>query len=220
MICAITTKRQITCAITEKKTDNTSYNGKKDRLDVLSRKKDRKRHRMCCHGKKDKQHVLSWKKTACVIIEKRQIGCAITEKRQIAFFIVVVDSIAPFKTKRVKANAQKSFDGEVLENINTRDKLFKKFKKSRLHINKELYKKAKYNRLKLIAAKKREFFDDKLTENVGKPKELWETLKSLGMPHKSLISNFNAIESNITLIFDKKTIAKIFKDFSNLAESL
>ena len=81
-------------------------------------------------------------------------------------------------------------------------------------------KKAKYNRLKLIAAKKREFFDDKLTENVGKPKELWETLKSLGMPHKSLISNFNAIESNITLIFDKKTIAKIFKDFSNLAESL
>ena len=164
--------------------------------------------------------MLSWKKTACVIIEKRQIGCAITEKRQIAFFIVVVDSIAPFKTKRVKANAQKSFDGEVLENINTRDKLFKKFKKSRLHVNKELYKKAKYNRLKLIAAKKREFFDDKLTENVGKPKELWETLKSLGMPHKSLISNFNAIESNITLIFDKKTIAKIFKDFSNLAESL
>ena len=144
----------------------------------------------------------------------------LSRKKDIAFFIVVVDSIAPFKTKRVKANAQKSFDGEVLENINTRDKLFKKFKKSRLHINKELYKKAKYNRLKLIAAKKREFFDDKLTENVGKPKELWETLKSLGMPHKSLISNFNAIESNITLIFDKKTIAKIFKDFSNLAESL
>ena len=86
--------------------------------------------------------MLSWKKTACVIIEKRQIGCAITEKRQIAFFIVVVDSIAPFKTKRVKANAQKSFDGEVLENINTRDKLFKKFKKSRLHVNKELYKKS------------------------------------------------------------------------------
>ena len=193
---------------------------------------------MCFHGKKtdhgkktekgigcavtEKRQVarVIMEKTACVIIEKRQIGCAITEKRQIAFFIVVVDSIAPFKTKRVKANAQKSFDGEVLENINTRDKLFKKFKKSRLHINKELYKKAKYSRLKLIAAKKREFFDDKLTENVGKPKELWETLKSLGMPHKSLISNFNAIESNITLIFDKKTIAKIFKDFSNLAESL
>ena len=69
--------------------------------------------------------------------------------------------------------------------------------------------------------KKQAFFDDKLTENIGKPKELWETLKSLGMPQKTLISNFKAVESNNALTFDKKTIAKIFKDFfSNLAESL
>ena len=41
------------------------------------------------------------------------------------------------------------------------------------------------------------------------------------MPKKILFSNFNAVESNNGLIFDKKTIAKIFKDFfSNLAESL
>ena len=62
--------------------------------------------------------------------------------------MIVVDSIAPFNTKRVKANSQKWFDGEVLENLNTRDKLFKKIKKPRLHIDKELYKKAKYNTLK------------------------------------------------------------------------
>ena len=134
---------------------------------------------------------------------------------------IVVDSIAPYKTKRVRANIQKWFDGEVLENINTRDKLFKKFKKSRLHIDKELYKKAKYNTLKLIAAQKRAFFEDKLAENIGKPKELWETLKSLGMPQKTLISNFNPVESNNALTFDKKAIAKILKGFfSNLAESL
>ena len=88
---------------------------------------------------------------------------------------IVVDSIAPFKTKRVKANTQKWFDGEVLENINTRDKLFKKFKKSRLHIDKELYKKAKYNTLKLIAAKNEHFLminSQKILENqknYGKP---------------------------------------------------
>ena len=41
------------------------------------------------------------------------------------------------------------------------------------------------------------------------------------MPKKTLISNFNAVESNNALTFDKKTIAKFFKDFfSNLAESL
>ena len=88
---------------------------------------------------------------------------------------IVVDSIAPYKTKRVKANTQKWFDGEVLENINTRDKLFKKFKKSRLHIDKELYKKAKYNTLKLIAAKNEHFLminSQKILENqknYGKP---------------------------------------------------
>ena len=52
-------------------------------------------------------------------------------------------------------------------------------KKSRLHIDKELYKKAKYNTLKLIAAKKQAFSDDKLAENIGKPKELWKTLNPI-----------------------------------------
>ena len=85
-----------------------------------------------------------------------------------------IDSIAPFKTKRVKASIQKWFDGEVLENVDTRDKPFKKFKKFRLHIDKEVYKKAKYNTLKLIAAKKRVFFmnSQKILENqknYGKP---------------------------------------------------
>ena len=58
--------------------------------------------------------------------------------------------------KASKENTQKWFDGEVLENINTRDKLFKRFKKSRLHTDKELYKKAKYNTLKLITAKNKQ----------------------------------------------------------------
>ena len=41
------------------------------------------------------------------------------------------------------------------------------------------------------------------------------------MPQKTLIVNFNAVESNNALTFDKKTTAKIFKYFfSNLAESL
>ena len=70
---------------------------------------------------------------------------------------IAVGSIALCKIKRVKASIRKWFDGDVLENINTRDKLFKKFKKSRLHIDKELYQKAKYNTLKLITAKKRAF---------------------------------------------------------------
>ena len=65
-----------------------------------------------------------------------------------------------------------------------------------------MYKKAKYNTLKLITAKNELFFDDKLSECIGKPKELWETLKPLGMPKKIMISNFNVVESNNALTYD------------------
>ena len=45
---------------------------------------------------------------------------------------------------------QKWFDGEGLEKLNLRNELFKKFKRSRRHIDKELHKKSKYDALKLI----------------------------------------------------------------------
>ena len=107
-----------------------------------------------------------------------------------------------------------------LEKLRSRDKLFKAFEKMRLHIDKEFYKKAKYDMQKLIAAKKLAFFDEKLSESVAKPKELWNTLKSLGMPKKTVVSNFNAIDYNKSLTYDIKTMSKVFKNlFSNLAKS-
>ena len=45
----------------------------------------------------------------------------------------VIDNIARCKTKRVNGNNQNWFDGEVLEKLKSRDKLFKAFKKTRLH---------------------------------------------------------------------------------------
>ena len=86
--------------------------------------------------------------------------------------MTVIDNVTPCKTKRVKGNIQNWFYGEVLEKLRTSGKLFKTFKTMRLHIDKEFYKKSKYDTLKLIAAKKQAFFDEKLSESVGKPKEL------------------------------------------------
>ena len=84
--------------------------------------------------------------------------------------MTVIVNVAPCKTKQVKGNTQNWLDGEVLEKHRSRDKLFKAFKKTRHHIDKELYKKAKYDAKKLIAAKKQAFFDEKLSESVDKPK--------------------------------------------------
>ena len=59
--------------------------------------------------------------------------------------MAVIVNVARCKTKRVKGNTQNWFDGEVVEKLRCRDKLFKVFKKTRHHIHKELYKKAKYD---------------------------------------------------------------------------
>ena len=76
--------------------------------------------------------------------------------------MTVNDNVVPCKSKQFKLYTQNWFDGEVLEKLRSRDKLFKPFKKTRLHIDKELYKKIKYDAQKLIAAKKQVFFDEKL----------------------------------------------------------
>ena len=131
----------------------------------------------------------------------------------------VIDNVAPCKTKRVKGNTQNCCDGEVLEKLRSRDKLFQVFKKTRLHIDRKLYKKAKYDARKLIAVKKQAFFDGKLSESFGKPKRLWNTRKSRGMPKKTVISNFNAIDNNKSLTCRKNNIKSFTDFFSNLAES-
>ena len=90
----------------------------------------------------------------------------------------VIDKLAPIKTKRVKGNSQKWFDGEVLESIALWDKLFKKFKRSKLNADKEIYNKACNKSHRLILQKNREYFENKLKENIAKPKDLWETFKA------------------------------------------
>ena len=53
--------------------------------------------------------------------------------------MVAINKVAPIKESRLKHNSQEWFDGEIFEAIRNRDKLLKKVKRSRLHIDKELY---------------------------------------------------------------------------------
>ena len=82
----------------------------------------------------------------------------------------------------MKNQSSEWFDGELAEQISNRDKLFKKFKKSKLHIDELIYKEAKNTVQRLIKEKKKKFFSKKLEENIGEPKELWKNLKKLGLP--------------------------------------
>ena len=74
----------------------------------------------------------------------------------------VINKVSPVKERRVKQNSQEWFDGEIADEIKNRDKLFKKFKKSKFHIEKEFYKVRN-----MIFNKKRLFFEKKLSESIG-----------------------------------------------------
>ena len=74
--------------------------------------------------------------------------------------INVIDKFAPLKERRVKQNSQEWFDGEIADEIKNRDKLFKKFKKSKLRrIDKDIYNAARYKVRKMVFNKKRSFFE-------------------------------------------------------------
>ena len=88
------------------------------------------------------------------------------------------------KEIRVKNNSPDWFDVEIDEEIETRDKLFAKFKKSTKSNDHKNYKKARNKVQHLINKKKKTFVVRKLNENIGKLKELWKSLKSLGLPSK------------------------------------
>ena len=62
-----------------------------------------------------------------------------------------------------------------------RDKLFKKFKYAGLETDKDNFKVAKMHLQKMILKKKKSYFEEELGKNRNKPKELWKTLKSLGL---------------------------------------
>ena len=43
-----------------------------------------------------------------------------------------IDPVAPLKSRQIKQNSQEWFDSEIAVKISARDKLFKKFKKSKI----------------------------------------------------------------------------------------
>ena len=68
---------------------------------------------------------------------------------------------------------------------------------------------------------KRQFVIGKLEDNVGKPKELWKTLKSLGLSATSKTLSKICLGKDKDLSFDPKTNAETFKDFfAGLSQNL
>ena len=117
------------------------------------------------------------------------------------------------KEIRIKNSSKEWFDEEILEEIEKRDKLLAKFKKSRQPSDSQNYKIARNKVQSMIKKKQKNFIAEKLNQNIGKPKELWKSLKSFGLPSKQQSSSTICLEKDGILSFDHKANAEIFKDF-------
>ena len=133
----------------------------------------------------------------------------------------VIYEIAPSKEIRIKNNNQGRFDREVADLIHVREKLFLKFKKSKLHIDEEIYKKIRSQVQKLIKKKKRNFYEINLNQKINKPKELWKTLKSMGLSSKAASASNICLKERSVIVFNDTKNLSIFKSFfSNLAQNV
>ena len=133
----------------------------------------------------------------------------------------VIDKVAPLKERRVKQNSQEWFDGEIADEIKNRDKLFRKFKKSKLQIDKDIDNATRYKLQKMIINKNRAFLENKLTESIGKPKDLWRALRSIGLPSKTSSCEVNALKINDKVEHDFNSALEGFRNYySILSENL
>ena len=128
--------------------------------------------------------------------------------------MLVIDAIAPKKEVRVKQRTGPWMTGEILENINQRDRFFNKFKcsKDNADHNKFLYyrNQVKYQKEKA----KSEYYVNAVNDNRNQPQKLWQILKSLGSSSKCKTKSRSLglkIEDNLN--FDHVTVAEHFNDF-------
>ena len=105
--------------------------------------------------------------------------------------------------------------------IQRRDKLYKKFKHAGLETDKDNFKVAKMHLQKMILKKKKSYFEEELGKNRNKPKELWKTLKSLGLSSDKARQSKISLNKDGAIQFEALENANTFKRFySELAGGL
>ena len=78
-----------------------------------------------------------------------------------------------------------------------------------MQIDKDVYNAARYNLKKMIINKKGKFLENKLIESIGKTKDLWKALRSLGLPSKTSSCEVNALKINSKVKHDLNSVLEI-----------
>ena len=84
----------------------------------------------------------------------------------------MVNNVAPLKTARIKNISSEWFDREIAEKISLRYKLSKKIQIKPSQHRLGNLQRGKYDVQRTIKQKKKRYFEEKLLEDIAKPKEL------------------------------------------------
>ena len=121
----------------------------------------------------------------------------------------------------MKANSKPWFDNRIVSAIQRRNQLYKKFKHSDLETDKDNFKVTKMHLQKMILKKKKSYFEEELGKNRSKPKELWKTLKSLGLSLGKARQSKISLTKDGAIQFEALENANTFRRFySELAGGL
>ena len=74
------------------------------------------------------------------------------------------------------------------------------------------HKIARFEVQKLISRKKKKFFENRLNDSIGKPKELWKALKWLALPNKISLCGTNSLKVNNRMRFETKSKLEVFEN--------
>ena len=130
-------------------------------------------------------------------------------------FLNALDSVAPSRQRRVKQRSDPWVTNEILECIHNRDLALYNFRKFGMCEFYENYKFLRNEVQRLVRKAKVNYFTSKIEDNKNNPKNLWKSLKDVGMPSKKSGSSTSNIGLTIDgeLNFDKKSVACEFNQF-------
>ena len=133
----------------------------------------------------------------------------------------VVNTIAPLKSRFIRANQAPFINKEIQLAVMVRSKLRKKFLKCRSKSDKKANNKQRNKRVRLLRKTKRSYYSNLNVKDIVDTKRFWKTVKSCFLSNKS--NNFENVSliENSNLLPDDFEIAETFnKYFQNLVPNL
>ena len=128
-------------------------------------------------------------------------------------FTNVLDDYAPIKQKRVKKISQpKWFTDDLKNEIQRRDYLLKKAKKTQNADDWSHYRKAR-NKNELISMTKRDYFKTKVAESRQNPKKLWNLINNVTKSDVNDHTNIHQLKEGNKVYTDEQEISELLNTF-------